>query len=726
MRPLLNRPLFARIPIAVAALLALVVGGCTRGVGPYKDASVVLVSIDTLRSDRVGCYGYPNAATPALDALAREGVVFQDAFSHCPLTLPAHASLFTGLLPPAHGVRDNLGFALDPKHRTLARRFHDAGFSTGGAVSAYVLRRGTGIADGFAVWDDALDPAAGVEAIGDLQRDGALAAEALARFVESQGGKRFLAFLHLYEPHAPYAPPEKHRQHADPYDGEVAYADELLGGFLARLRNAGLYERAIIAVTSDHGEGLMDHGEQEHGFFLYREALQVPLVVRLPGGVRAGTRVAGVVSHADLTATLLELAGLPADGLDGASLRPAIESGRASGRQVYSETYYPRYHFGWSELQAATEDPYRLIRAPRSELYDRTRDPREREDLAAGRADSVAAMTAWLEQKARASSTAPQPVSSETREALGALGYVGGGAVSSTAAAFTLPDPKDKLPVYAAYRKAMQARQDGRVDEAIAGLRAVVADSPGLLDAWQALGTSYARLGREREAIEAFDAIVRQDATNPEAHIALARIHALVGRRERAERHAQLASEKEPGRGFETLAEIRLDQNRPAEAEAYARRSLAADSSRVMSRFVLATAVRRAGRFAEAAEEYRRTIELADRQKGFVVRGLHAGLADCLARLGREADAEAEFRREIEIIPYSREARVGLGLLLRSQGRDAEARDALAGIVTANPRAGADEYVVVARTLATLGDLPAAREWASRGRALYPADARLR
>jgi tetratricopeptide (TPR) repeat protein len=276
------------------------------------------------------------------------------------------------------------------------------------------------------------------------------------------------------------------------------------------------------------------------------------------------------------------------------------------------------------------------------------------------------------------------------------------------------------------YRQAMQLRQQGRVDEALAGLRAVVADSPGLLDAWQVLGSTYARLGREREAVAAFDAMVRQDPTNAEAHIALARIHGLAGRRDRAESHARLASQREPGRGFETLAQISLDRNRPNDAASYARRSLAAEPDRVMSRFVLATVERRAGRYEAAAAEYRQAIESASRQKGLLVRGLHEGLADCLARLGREAEAEAEFRQEIALIPHSREARIGLGLLFRSQGRDADARDALAGIVTANPRAGADEYVVVARTLATLGDLEAARDWASRGRALYPGDPRLR
>lgn len=689
----MRHPGAGRIGLALGIQLASF--ACTPSIGRFEDAPVVIISIDTLRSDRVGCYGYAKASTPALDALAREGILFESAFSHCPLTLPAHASLFTGLLPPAHGVQDNQGFTLDAKHRTLARRFQQQGYATGGAVSADVLRRASGIADGFSLWDDSFETGAGGEATSELQRDGAVATEAVARFVESQRERRFFAFLHLYEPHTPYAPPEPHRRHADPYDGEVAYADELVGRLLARLRSLGVYDRALIAVTSDHGEGLLDHGEQEHGFFLYREALQVPLILRLPRGRKAGSRVAGVAGHADLAATLLDLTGLPIDGMDGYSLRGAIESGRTLARPVYSETLYPRHHFGWSALQSATENRYRFIRAPRSELFDRLRDPREQQDIAAGRRDAVAAMGAWLEQKAR---EAPA----------------------------TLPDPKDKLAVYAIFQHAIQLLRDGRDDEALAGLRAVVADSPSLIEAWHALGTTYARHGRERDAIASFEAILRQDPTNAEAHFALARIHGLGGRRDRAEKHAELASEKEPGRGFETLAQIRFDRNRLAEAAAYARQSLAADPERALSRFIVATAERRAGRYEAAAAEYRRGIESASRQKGLDVPGLHAGLADCLVRLGREAEAEAEFRQEIALIPQSREARVGLGRLFRSQGRDAEARDALAGIVTANPRAGAGDYVVVVRTLGTLGDIEAARDWARRGRALYPDDPRFR
>ena len=622
-------------------------------------------------------------------------------------------------------MRDNVGFTLDGSHRTLATRFKAAGLATGAAVSAYVLRRVTGIAQGFDTYEDALPVDLSIGLLGAQQRDGAVATEALARWIEGQGGKRFFAFLHLYEPHSPYAPPPQHRDLASPYDGDVAYADELVGRLVARLKAAGLYDRAILAVTSDHGEGLMDHGEQEHGFFLYREAVEVPLLVRLPGGRMGGTRVGGPVAQVDVTATLLDLAGVGADGMDGISQRPAIETGKAATRSVYSETFFPRYHFGWSELLSVTEERYRLIRAPRPELYDLREDPRETRNLAVERAAAVAAMNGWLEREAKPGEIAkPAEVSDETREALRALGYVGSTVVDVSTG--TLPDPKDKLGVYEMCRRAMQARAQGRFDEAALGLRKVLADSPGVLDAWEVLGSTLVQLGRSQEAIAAYDEVIKRDPTNSSAHLSLAKVHGLAGRRDRAERHAELASAKEPGRGFETLAQILLDQNRPAEAAAYARRSLAADADRLMSRFVLGLVAQRSGRFEEAIAEYRKAVEIQARRPGLVVRNLHAGLGDCLARLGREAEAEAEFRAEIAAIPHSRDARVGLGVLYRSQGRDAESRDVLAGIVTENPRAGADEYFAVARTLVVLGDTPAARDWAARARALYPSDPRFR
>ncbi|HEY2945419.1 MAG TPA: sulfatase-like hydrolase/transferase [Vicinamibacteria bacterium] len=715
----------ARLSRCAAAALVLF-AACRRGaVGPYSDASVVLVSIDTLRADHLPAYGYRAVSTPAIDAIAREGIVFEDVYSHCPLTLPAHASMLTGLMPPRHGVRDNMGFHLDPSRRTLAARFHAAGADTGAAVSAYVLRRATGIASGFDWYDDAIETDTTSEALAEQQRDGAAAVESLARWIEARGGRRFFAFLHLYEPHAPYTPPPAHRGYANPYDGEIAYADELVGRFVARVRAAGLLDRVILAVTSDHGEGLGDHGEKEHGFFVYRESVRVPLVIRLPGAARAGGRVAGVIAQVDLPATLLDLAGLAFDGMDGVSQRAALAAGRARSRPVYSETLFPRYHFGWSELTAATEERLRYIRAPRPEVYDVRADPGETRNLIGERASAAATMSAWLDSVAGGAPPAPAPVPADVREKLAALGYVGEARLLPPPAG-PLADPKDEVDAYEAYRGVGSLRQQGKDAEALAVLERLLAESPGMLDARETLGSTLLRLGRETEALAALDAVVAADPQRASTHLALARIHALRGRRELAERHAAQAASADPGQAYDILAGLMIDAGRVDEAVTFARRALEADPERVTARYVLGLAAQRAGRCEDALAEYGRAEEAHRRQRGLVVRGLHARTGDCLARLGREAEAEREFRAEIEESPYSAEGRVGLAILYRSQGRDEPARQVLAGVVTANPRAGANEYWTVVRTLSGLGDAEAARSWAARARARYPSDSRFR
>ena len=548
--------------LVFAAALLATASACSRAPdSTYPQASVILVSIDTLRADHLALYGYRKGRTPHLDRLGREGIVVDDVYSHVPLTLPAHASLFTGLLPPKHEVRDNMGFRLQESHRTLAERFKAAGFATGGAISAYVLRAQTGIARGFDRYDDELVIDAGTQALGALQRDGGVAVESLTRFVAEQGEKRFFAFLHLYEPHSPWTPPEQHRDLAVPYDGDVAHADELLGRFLDALRAKGLLDRVILAVTSDHGEGLGDHGEQEHGIFLYREALHVPLVLRLPGGGGAGTRLRGPVSQVDVPATLLDLAGVSAEGMDGVSLRGALASGAAQVRTVYSETLYPRYHFGWSETYAATELRYRLIRAPRPELYDLDQDPGEKDNLAPKRPQAMASMAGWLE-KVIGGVTAPEAVDAETREKLAALGYVGGG--SGTLAQGDLPDPKDRIGSYETWKKAVQLRQAGRDAEAVEQLRLVVAENPLMTDAWETLGLSLIKVGRERDGIAALDKVIEIDPLRPEPHMALAKFYALDRKMDKAIRHAEIAAGKEPGKAFEILAQITMDQKRPA------------------------------------------------------------------------------------------------------------------------------------------------------------------
>ena len=708
--------------IAVLAALASTAGcGVSSGVATCADCSVLLVSIDTLRADRLPAYGYRAGSTPHLDALARRGVVFEDVYSHCPLTLPAHASLFTGLLPPHHGVRDNLGFTLKDAHPTLARRFRAAGWRTGAAVSAYVLRRQTGIAEGFDFYDDAIESEGTVESLAAVQRDGATAVEALTRWVEARADARFFAFLHLYEPHTPYAPPARYAGR-DPYDGEIAYADELVGRLLDRLK--AREGRLLIAVTSDHGEGLGDHGEQEHGVFLYREAVRIPLILRLPGDARAGSRASGTAAQVDVAATLLDLVGLPTGGLDGVSLRPQLSGGRSAARRVYSETFYPRYHFGWSELVAVTEDRFRYVHAPRPELFDLAHDPGERHNLADRRPDAVASMNDWLARQGEAAPATPEEVPAETREKLQALGYVG--LSPSARAGADLADPKDRIGAYEDLKRALALRQSGHDVEAVAAFRKLLADNPGMIDAWETLGYTLIRLGRTREGIDAVDRALRLDPLRTTAHLALAKVYALEGKEETALLHAELASGQDPAQGNETLAQLMMDRGDLPRAVQYARRSVAADPQRIMSRFILGVAAQRAGRYPEALQEFQKAEEAKRRQRRVVVRNLHAHMADCLARLGREAEAEREFRAELQAIPHSEEARVGLAMLYRAQGRDGEARASLAGLIAALPRPGPEAYLKVVQTFSVLGDTEAAREWAARGRAQFPADPRFR
>ena len=720
----------ASAPPLVLLILTFALAACApthpgATAGPYPGAPVILISIDTLRADRLPLYGYAAGSTPVLDRLGRGGVVFNDVYSHCPLTLPSHTSLLTGLLPFRHGVRDNIGYALKGDQETLASRFKAAGYVTGAAVSAYVMRHQTGINSGFDFFDDGIEVAGTGESLSDSQRDGRLTVDALARWIDNQSSGRVFAFLHLYEPHTPYSPPPSHRMR-DPYDGEIAYADELAGRFLDRLNARGLLDRAIVSVVSDHGEGLNDHGEAEHGIFLYRESLHVPWILRLPRGASGGTRVAGTAGHVDVAATLLALAGVSSAGIDGQPLTRAIASGRVEDRTVYSETLYPRLHFGWSDLASATEGRYRFIRAPRAELFDLTVDPGERTNIVDAKRSTSAALGAWLEQTTKGLPAAePANVGADVRERLKALGYIGS-APAAVATADALPDPKDTIASYEALKRAQAAANTGHDEEAIAQLRPIVAANPRMLDAWESLAKSLVKIGRTKEAINAFGRVIAIDPLKPETHLAMARVLALDRQPARAHEHAELATARDPAGAYEVLAELAMDAGRPGDAGSLARRSVEADPSRYMSHFLLGVIAARQGRCGEAIESFRHAIDAKRAEPNTVVRNLHAGLADCLARTDRAAEAEKEFQAEISAIPASSEGRIGLATLYRSQGRDADARTVLAGLIASTPQPTADTYLTVVRTLSTLGDTAAARAWAAKARESFPRDPRFR
>ena len=694
--------------------------------GEFRGAPVVLISIDTLRADHLPAYGYTAGSTPTLDRLARRGVVFDDVYSHTPLTLPSHTSLLTSRLPFHHGVRDNIGYTVQPTENTLASRFRALGYATGGAVSAYVLRHQTGIDRGFEFFDDRLEIAGAGESLSDTRRDGRDTLEALASWIDSQQQRPVFVFLHLYEPHAPYNPPPSHAS-AHPYDGAIAYADELVGRFLDRLAARGLLDRAVIAVVSDHGEGLGDHGEAEHGVFLYRESLRVPWILKLPAGRAAGTRVEGPIGLIDVGATLLALAGLPSDGIDGTSMIDAIASRRAPDRTVYSETFYPRLHFGWSDLASATDARYRFVRAPRPELYDVAADPGERQNIAASKPSIASGLDAWLTKATEGTVIAdPGPVSDEVKERLRSLGYVGSSPAATPGTALRLPDPKEKIASYEGLRRAQALAAAGRDADAARALEPLVSSEPGMLDAWELLGRTRIHAGDVKGGIDAFEHVLAIDPLKPETHLALARIYALDRQPAAARRHAEAAATRDPAAAYELLAQLMLDAGKPADARAFAARSIEADPSRYMSHFMLGVIAHQQGRCADAIPEFQRAIEAKRSEPHAVVRNLHAELADCLARAERTDEAEREFQAEIADIPGLPEARIGLATLYRSLGRDEDARRVLGGIVDATPQPTADTYWTVVRSFMLLGDATAARDWKARARASFPGDPRFR
>jgi len=716
--------------ILCALAVAAIAAGCERTPSSttadrFPAAPIILISIDTLRADHLPVYGYREGSTPALDRLARSSAVFDDAYSQCPLTLPSHTSLLSGRLPLHHGVRDNIGYTVAPNERTLAARLKAAGYATGGAVSSYVLRHQTGIDRGFDFFDDAIEVAGTGDSLSESQRDGRVTVDALAGWIDAHADQPIFAFLHLYEPHAPYTPPPSHTM-AQPYDGEIAYADELVGRLVDRLNARGLFDRSILAVVSDHGEGLGDHGEAEHGLLLYREALRVPLIIRLPGGRRGGSRIGGAAGLVDVAPTLLDLVGAPSDGVDGQSLVSALASRRVPDRTVYSETLYPRLHFGWSDLASAVDGRYHYIRAPQPELYDTNADPAERDNVAAAKATVASSLSGWLARTTSGSTIAqPAPADADARERLRALGYTTS-SPPPDAAGSPLPDPKDKIATYEALRRAQRDAAEGRDREVVGALEPLVRSEPQMLDAWELMAKSLIRMGRTKEAIDAFGKVLALEPLKPETHLALARIFALGRQPARAREHAELAARRDPAAANEVLAELMMDAGRLPDAVAFATRSVEADPSRYMSHFVIGMVAQRQGRCPDAIAAFRRAIDGKRAEPHAVVRNLHAGLADCLARTGQTAEAEREFQAELADVPWSPEGRVGLANLYRSQGRDADARTALAGIVSRLPQPNADAYWMVVRALTAQRDPAAAREWSAKARALFPNDQRFR
>ena len=681
-----------------AALALALAAGCRAAPPPPTARHLVLVTIDTLRADRVGVYGNADVATPALDGIAREGAMAVEAMAHVPLTRPSHVNLFTGLLPTETGIRDNVSPAVVPDTPLLAEVLKAAGFSTAAFVSSVVLEPSSGLNRGFDTYGARFEGGAGdARFLGTVQKKGDVATQEALDWLEKRGGPsagRLFLWLHLYDPHDPYEPPEPYasRYASRPYDGEVAFSDALVGRLDAALGRLGLRDHTLLLVTSDHGEGLGEHGETLHGFFAYQSTLRVPFLMRGPG-IPAGTRVRSTVRLVDVFPTVLDLLGLPAPPearVSGTSLASVLRGGSGPAEPVtYAESLVPLLHFGWSDLRVVREGRWKYIQAPRPELYDLASDPGERQNLASREAARAAAMRQglgrFLDGEREASARQPAAVSTDLIEKLGALGYVGGGAPARTATPGA--DPKDKVEEF---RFANEAIREGL-------LRLHAKDYPG----------SVARL----------KAVLRRGISSFEVHFYLAR--ALRGLRRFAEAagHFEEAARRAPahGQAWEGLADSRAASGDTEGALLALRRGQQALPRDAGLRVAEARLLRGLGRRPEARAAYEAALPLAPNnarlrtQLGELLRDMDApedairrqreaveleptsasawnSLGMTLGGAGRLPEAEKCFREALRLDPSDHRHAYNLGFALVRQGRPAEARPFLEKALELNPR----------------------------------------
>lgn len=673
---------------------------------------MIVVSIDTLRADHLPAWGYDGVKTPNIDRLRDDGVLFRNAYSPVPLTLPSHVSLFTGLLPADHGVRDNIGYRVPANAPTLPGALKQKGYATGAAVSAYVLRGNTGLRALFDSYDDGIAFVPGAD-LGAIQRPGAATVAAATSWISRRGSSPFFFFLHLFEPHTPYDPPEPYRSAAAlAYDGEIAHADAILGEFLEELRRTGVYDRAIIVLLSDHGEGLNDHGEKEHGIFVYREAIHVPLIVKLPKNTSAGAVVEEPVGLVDVFPTVLSLvaAEQPASLAGVPLLGPAARAVEA--RRIFSESLYARLHFGWSDLRSLISDREHYIDAPRAELYKLAEDPREQRNVVSEErrvAASFRGELAKLDKKL----TAPSAASPEEAAKLAALGYISAPAADAPG---ELPDPKDKVHQLAEYETANAALAAGDAQAAIRGFRGLLAANPRFTDAAIGLARAYEAAKQYAEAGEVYRGLLaRNPALTEQVAIGVATAFLNAGRLEDARAHAELALTSNPAGAHLLLGRIALAARSPADAQRHAREAARDRQYEPQAVLLLSEALLASGS-RDARSEALRVLDAFKSTRAArgepPVHGLEIARASALMRLSRPAEAMEALRAEIRLQPRNAEAYGRLAAIHLMQKDVAAAESVLSQMIAASPSPA--QYTLAANTLAHFGHAEAASRWRSR------------
>jgi choline-sulfatase len=646
---------------------------------------VLLITIDTLRADHLGCYGDRQIKTPNIDGLARDGVLFTHTYAQVPLTLPSHAVILSGTYPMYNHVRDFTGTGLPSNIGTISEAFHRHGYSTAAFVSAFVLNGSWGLRKGFDVYDDHFDIRQfETRNPGNIQRRGDETVDLFLKWFAQRPHKPLFVWIHLYDPHSPYDPPEPfHTQYSGHlYDGEIAFDDAQLGRVFEALKQSGIYNHSIIALLADHGESLGDHGEDEHGFFIYNSTIHVPLIIK-PGGPPKVKTVDAVSSTVDLAPTLLRLAGI-SDPLSrqfqGHSLVPLL-SGEAQGgshRTAYAETLYPRNSFGWSPLKSLITRHYAFIKAPKPELYDLTRDFAERRNLYAEHRAEANALNAQLDAFEKRYAAAKSEISSgpplppATLQKLKSLGYL---AYSAPSVARdeneNLPDPKSKVKVFRTILRASDLTEAGRLRESDALLHEVARTENHLYLIPFMLAENASRGGRLKEAEGQFLACLKLNPLFLQALMGLARVYHADGQGEKAKAVLELAINKYPQdfQAYYGLAILATEARQFDQAIKYFQACLREKPDYGLAYLGLGIAQVETRKFAEALSNLRRAANAGEREP---LRLNYLGIAS--ENTGDPRGAIAYYRKALAEAPDYDPARLNLAFAYRKMGEMEKAR----------------------------------------------------
>ncbi len=644
--------------------------------------NVVIVTMDTTRADHLACYGYPGVRTPTLDTLAGRGVLFEQCAAGSPLTLPSHATIMTGMYPTYHGVRVNGNTAVNEAQTTLAEVFSGRGYDTGAFISAFVLDGRWGLNQGFGHYDDSFDLKKYKQLdLGAVQKPGNEILDEALGWLEKEKDRSFFAWIHLYDPHSPYEPPEpflseyRGKGHVGLYDGEIAFMDSQIGRLVDWLASSGLDRKTIVVLVGDHGEGLGSHGEGTHGYFVYDYAVHVPFIVVTPFREFQGVRVAGQSRTADIFPTVLELAGIPAPGrVHGRSQVPAmLDPKGAPQAPAYSESMAPNIQFGWSPLHALRTPGYKFIDAPRPELYDLVKDPGEEKDVQNRLPDKALSMKRELDGLiAETSAGAPTPqaanLDKETIERLAALGYVGAPVPAKTAASrgqATLADPKDKLQVFNFVTHAGELVMKEQYQEAVGLLEQALREEPGIPQALLLQATTFMEMGNDAGAKTSLDLLLKEDPENVQALISLTNLLMKQGKAEDAIALGKrtLAVDDRNNQAHALIGEAYIKLKDFDKALSYLERSVAIQPKLTQNRLTLAACLVGLKRYGEAEKAFKEI--LAESPKFPFA---HFDLGVMYEEQGNLEEARASYSEEIALFPKNHMARFNLGKLLFQAG----------------------------------------------------------